>query len=162
MMGMPPRAPAASAAQAPRAFGHVPARRNHAREAEQLETARRYLAAIEAGATGETLAAFLAPDIEQTEFPNRLVPSGATRDRAALLEGAQKGHHVLKQQRFEVRRVHALGDVVVLELLWVGTLALTLGKLAAGEDMRAHFCVVLEFRDGRIWRQRNYDCFEAF
>jgi ketosteroid isomerase-like protein len=159
-MQLPALAP--SAAQAPVAFGHVPARRNQAREAEHLETTRRYLAAIERGATGEALAVFFAPDVQQVEFPNRLVPSGATRDLAALLEGAERGQHVLKQQRFEVRRVHALGAVVVLELMWVGTLALTLGKLAAGEDMRAHFCVVLEFRDGRIWRQRNYDCFEAF
>jgi ketosteroid isomerase-like protein len=159
-MQLPPLAP--SAAQAPVAFGHVPARRNQAREAEHLETARRYLVAIEGGATGDALAAFLAADVEQVEFPNRLVPSGATRDLAALLEGAERGQHVLKRQRFEIRRVHALGDTVVLELLWVGTLALTLGKLAAGEDMRAHFCVVMEFRNGRIWRQRNYDCFEAF
>lgn len=153
---------APSAAQAPVAFGHAPTRRNQARETEQLETARRYLAAIEGGVTGDALAAFFAPDVEQIEFPNRLVPSGARRDLAALLDGAQRGQHVLKQQRFEVRRVHSMGDTVVLELLWIGTLALTLGKLAAGEDMRAHFCVVLEFRDGRIWRQRNYDCFEAF
>jgi ketosteroid isomerase-like protein len=153
---------APSAAQAPVAFGHAPTRRNQARETEHLETARRYLAAIEGGASGETLATFFAPDVEQVEFPNRLVPSGATRDLAAMLDGALRGQQVLKQQRFEIRRVHALGDVVVLELLWVGTLALTLGKLAPGEDMRAHFCVVLEYREGRIWRQRNYDCFEAF
>ncbi len=153
---------APSAAKAPVGFGHVPPRRNGAREAEHLETARRYLAAIEGGATGDALSAFLAPDIEQIEFPNRLVPSGATRDLTALLEGAERGQHVLKEQRFEIRRVHALGDVVVLEVLWVGILALTLGKLAAGEEMRAHFCVVLEFRNGRIWRQRNYDCFEPF
>jgi ketosteroid isomerase-like protein len=153
---------APSAAQAPVAFGHVPARRNQAREAENLEAARRYLVAIEGGATGDALAAFFDPDVEQVEFPNRLVPSGATRDLAALLDGAERGQHVLKRQRFEIRRVHAFSDTVVLEVLWVGTLALTLGKLAAGEDMRAHFCVVLEFRNGRIWRQRNYDCFEAF
>jgi ketosteroid isomerase-like protein len=32
----------------------------------------------------------------------------------------------------------------------------------AGGDMRAHFAVVLEIADGRIRRQRNYDCFDAF
>jgi len=28
--------------------------------------------------------------------------------------------------------------------------------------MTAHFCMVLELEDGRIRRQRNYDCFEPF
>jgi hypothetical protein len=28
--------------------------------------------------------------------------------------------------------------------------------------LRAHFALFLEFRDGRIVRQRNYDCFEAW
>jgi ketosteroid isomerase-like protein len=47
-------------------------------------------------------------------------------------------------------------------VLWVGTLAVSLGAIPAGGEMRAHFAVFLEFRDGRIHRQRNYDCFEPF
>jgi ketosteroid isomerase-like protein len=31
-----------------------------------------------------------------------------------------------------------------------------------GEELEAHFALFLEFRDGRIWRQRNYDCFQPF
>jgi hypothetical protein len=37
-----------------------------------------------------------------------------------------------------------------------------IGQLQPGQEMRAHFAVFLEFRDGRIRRQRNYDCFEPF
>jgi ketosteroid isomerase-like protein len=61
-----------------------------------------------------------------------------------------------------VRRAYADGNTVILEVLWIGTLAIPLGRLAAGDDMRAHFCVVIELRDGKIVRQRNYDCFEPF
>jgi hypothetical protein len=39
-----------------------------------LALARKFLAAIEAGATGDALAAFYAADVVQEEFPNRLVP----------------------------------------------------------------------------------------
>ena len=65
--------------------------------AANLEVARRYLAAIEAGAVGDDLAAFFSPDIEQIEFPNRLVPTGARRGRAEMLEGALRGQKVLRE-----------------------------------------------------------------
>jgi ketosteroid isomerase-like protein len=132
------------------------------REAEHLELARQYLAALEAGAVGDDLARFFAPDVQQIEYPNRLVPQGATRGLDQLLEGASRGRQILRGQRFEVRAAHATGDVVILEVLWVGRLAMTIGRLGAGDDMRAHFCVVLEFRDRLIVRQRNYDCFDPF
>jgi len=31
-----------------------------------------------------------------------------------------------------------------------------------GEAMRARICQVIEYEDGLIIRQRNYDCFEPF
>lgn len=36
------------------------------------------------------------------------------------------------------------------------------GALAAGDEMRAHFAMFLDFEDGLIRGQRNYDCFEPF
>jgi ketosteroid isomerase-like protein len=54
------------------------------------------------------------------------------------------------------------GDTVVLEVLWSGTPAIPLGSLPAGGEMRARFAVFLEFRDGKIVRQRNYDCFDPW
>ena len=127
-----------------------------------LEVARRYLAAIEAGAVGDDLAAFFSPDVEQIEFPNLIVPTGARRGRSEMLEGALRGQKVLREQRYQVERAFADGNVVVLEVLWVGTLAIDRGSAPAGREMRAHFAVVLELRDGRITAQRNYDCFEPF
>jgi hypothetical protein len=41
-------------------------------------------------------------------------------------------------------------------------LAVPLGELAAGASMRAHFAMFFELEDGRIRRQRNYDCFEPW
>ena len=150
---------ASRASEAPTAFGYASAS-SHA--AANLEHARRYLAAIEAGAIGAELAAFFAPDVEQIEWPNRLVPAGARRDLTALLDGAVKGQAILLGQRCQVEHAYADGDVVILEVVWVGTLSIPLGSIPAGGDMRAHFAVVLEIVDGRIRRQRNYDCFDAF
>ena len=156
-----------TASEAPHAFGSLAKKeRNPEREAANLEIARRYLAAIETSTTAdpETPGAeqFFAPDVVQEEFPNRLVPNGARRDLAALREGAVRGRAVLSAQRYEVKAAYASGDAVILEVLWVGTLRIPIGTLAAGQEMRAHFAMFLELRDGLIVRQRNYDCFEPF
>ena len=150
------------ASDAPHAFGYSPASVSSSATVANLEVARRYLAAIEAGAVGDDLAAFFSPDIEQIEFPNRLVPSGARRGRSEMLEGALRGQKVLREQRYQVQHAFADGNAVVLEVLWVGTLAIDRGSIPAGHEMRAHFAVVLELRDGRITAQRNYDCFDPF
>src|SRR5512143_775335 len=149
------------ASDAPHAFGYTPAAAAASQSIENLELARRYLAAIEGGATG-TLAAFFAPDVEQIEFPNRLVPTGAHRNLAALLEGANRGQQILREQRYQVDRAYCDGSVVVLEVVWVGVLGVALGSLPAGAEMIAHFAVFLEIEAGHIVRQRNYDCFDAF
>lgn len=52
--------------------------------------------------------------------------------------------------------------MVALEVLWIGKLAVPLGNLQAGSEMRAHSAMFLEFRDGKIVDQRNYDCFEPW
>jgi ketosteroid isomerase-like protein len=117
---------------------------------------------LENGVTGEALAAYYAPDVVQEEFPNRLVANGARRDLAAILAGAERGQQALQKQRFEVRSAVAGGDQVALEVLWVGTLAVPMGSIRAGGEMRAHFALFLDFRDGQIVGQRNYDCFDPW
>jgi ketosteroid isomerase-like protein len=129
---------------------------------ENVATARRYLSALERGTVGDDLAGFFTPDATQEEYPNRLLPHGAKRDLAAILDGAAKGRRVLSSQTFEVQTELAAGDGVALEVQWTGTLAVAIGTLPAGEAMRARFGVFLDFRDGRIARQRNYDCFEPW
>jgi ketosteroid isomerase-like protein len=131
-------------------------------EQANLRTALAYLAAVEGGATGETLARWFTPDVVQEEFPNRLMPIGARRGLQEMLDGAVRGQKVMSAQRYEVLSSLVSGDRIALEVQWTGTLAIPLGSLAAGDDMRARFGVFLDFRDGRIAAQRNYDCFDPF
>ena len=131
-------------------------------ERSNLERARLYLAAIEAGPDAGNPFAFLAPDIVQIEYPNQFVPKGAERDLAAMREAGERGRRVMRGQRYEVHTAIAQGAEVALEVVWVGTLAIDIGTLAAGSEMRAHFGVFLTIRDGLVVRQRNYDCFDPF
>ena len=129
---------------------------------DNLAIARRYLEALESGADGKALAEFFTNDVVQEEFPNRLSPIGAHRDLSTLLEAARKGKKVMRAQRFEIRNAIVDGDNVALEVFWSGLLAVPVDTLPADSEMRAHISVWLEFRDGKIARQHNYDCFDPW
>ena len=129
---------------------------------QAADLVRSFLAALERGAAPEEVAAFYAEDAEQVEYPNRLLPNGARRDSAALQAAAAAGAKVLRSQSFEILSLTEAGDFVALEAVWTGVLAVPVGTLQPGDRMVAHFAQFFEFKGGKIHRQRNYDCFDAF
>ena len=124
-----------------------------------LERARSYFAAIEAGGD---LGSYFSPDVVQREFPNRLVPNGATRDLAALATARERGRHAVQSERYEIVNAVEQNDRLALEVDWTATLLVSVGSIPAGGTLRAHFGVFLRYRDGLIVAQHNYDCFEPF
>lgn len=132
------------------------------RENDNLETTARYLAALSSGASSEEIEHFYTPDIIQEEFPNRFSPNGAVRDLAALRDAGERGRLAMSRQNFELLNAVASGDQVAAEVQWIGVLATPVGSLPAGGEMRARFALFLEFREGKIARQRNYDCFDPW
>jgi ketosteroid isomerase-like protein len=129
---------------------------------DNLAIARKYLEAVENGAEGGALADFFTKDAIQEEFPNRLAPIGAHRDLSAILDAARKGKKTLRAQKFDVLNSIADGDNVALEVFWSGLLAVPVDTLPADTEMRAHISMWLEFRDGKISKQRNYDSFDPW
>lgn len=124
-----------------------------------LDSVKAYFRAIEAR---EDTSRFFTPDVVQREFPNRLVPNGATRDLAALREAAERGRRVVLCEQYEIASSIEQGDKLALEVIWTATLAVPLGALPVGGTMRARFGVFLTYRDGKIALQHNYDCFDPF
>jgi len=129
---------------------------------DNLAIARRYLEAIENGAEGAALAEFFTKDVVQEEFPNRLSPIGQHRNLQALLDSARKGKKIISHQKYDVLNAIADGDRVSMEVFWSGLLAVSLEGLPANSQLRAHVSIFLEFRDGKICRQHNYDCFDPW
>ena len=127
-----------------------------------LQLAKDYLGALERGTSRELLAAYFSPELAQEIHPNRLLEAGARRSLEELLDADVAARKLFASQRFELRNAIASGDTVVLEVAWSGTVAAKFDGLQAGEKMRAQLGLFLEFRGGRIVKQRNYECFSAF
>ena len=127
-----------------------------------IEKARAYLRAIEEGTLLEGWSEIFAPGVTIQWFPNRLSPNGSTSDISGLSTAVERGKKLMTSQTYEVRNAIADGERVVLEATWTGTLAVPFETIPAGGEMRAHFAMFLEFRDGKIVAQRNYDCFEPW
>jgi ketosteroid isomerase-like protein len=116
------------------------------------DTVLTYLRAIEA----MDLAAvdrLVHPELEVIEHPNRLNPAGQRYDRAAIRAAGERGRAAMARQRYEVRGLIVDADRAAVQIAWTGV-------LHDGREMRAQICSVIELRDGLIWRQQQYDCFE--
>lgn len=131
-----------------------------AREQAHLDLIHRYLAALSEGLVDDALAGFFCADAIQDEFPNRLTPNGARRDLPELLAAAERGAGLMKWQRFELLEAIVRDDKAALEVQWSSELARSVPGLP--QQMRARFCVWIEFRAGKIAGQRNYDCFDPW
>jgi hypothetical protein len=126
-----------------------------------IERAKAFVQAVAAQAPWAEIEPYYAPDVSQEEFPNRLLPKGTIRiwrpcaRRAQGPEGDQSADH---------RDVNAIssGQCVVLEAIWTGTLAVGLARSNPATNCAPASPKSSEFKDGLIWRQRNYDCFEAW
>ncbi len=127
---------------------------------ENVALARQYLEALESGPTGDLLAQFFAPEIVLEILPSKFFPKGSRDDLAGILAAAVRGKKVMTSQKYEIRNEVASGDQVALEIDWTGTLAVPFQTIPKEGQMRAHFAAFLQFKDGKIVSQRNYDCYE--
>jgi ketosteroid isomerase-like protein len=118
-----------------------------------------YIRAIETRQP-EEVERLLHPDVVNVEHPNKIMPKGRSYDLEALREAGERGRKLMASERYEIRQMIVDGDRAAVQMVWSGTLALAAGPLPAGHVMRAQICSIIELRDGKVWRQEQYDCFE--
>ncbi len=126
-----------------------------------LDQARRYLKAIEDGEV-DLVTNLFSPDATIEQLPNRIYPQGLRADVTKIAGAFEKGRKPFSRQTYEITNHLVTGDLVAMEVIWTGTLTLAFGTLAAGSQMRCHSAMFIEFRNGKIVSQRNYDCFEPW
>jgi ketosteroid isomerase-like protein len=126
-----------------------------------LDLARRYLKAIEDG-DATCVTNLFTPEAIIEQLPNRIYPKGLRADVSRVAAAFEQGRKLFSRQTYEITSHSATGDILALEVLWTGTLSISFGTLTAGENMRCHSAMFLQFRDGKIAAQRNYDCFDPW
>lgn len=129
---------------------------------ENENTVLQFLKMMESRTSSDELEKYYHPDSKQTEFPNAITKQCTTRTLEELKLASEKGAQILTKEQYEVKNLISQNDTVVLECIWTGTLAVPIGNIEAGGQMKAHFAQIFEFKEGKIFRQRNYDCFEPF
>ncbi|SNR51137.1 MULTISPECIES: nuclear transport factor 2 family protein [Hymenobacter] len=109
----------------------------------------------------EAYAAVLHPEVEQVEYPNLIYKTVQRRNFNDILDNIRVGRELLRDPNFAVERT-ALGadGSVTVEGLWQATVISDIGPLLRGQRLSAHLCLIFEFKDGKIYRQRRYPCFE--
>ena len=129
---------------------------------ENIHLVRMYLNALQSGEAGDALRRFFTEDVKQVEMPNQLNNRGQESNLEHILQRSQQGLKILQRQQYEIVSEIVQGDHVAVEARWTGVLAIALGTLAAGAEMKASFAMFFHLRDGRIALQRNYDCFDPW
>jgi ketosteroid isomerase-like protein len=129
--------------------------------ASNLDQARRYLKAIEDGDAAFVLGLF-SSDASVEQLPNKIYPQGSRASGSRIGENFEKGSKIFARQSYEITSAAMNGDTVALEVIWTGKLAVPFGTLGVGSEMRCHSALFMEFRDGKIVAQRNYDCFDPW
>jgi hypothetical protein len=121
-----------------------------------------FLKMVQERQSSDELEQFFHSEVEQIEYPNAVVKNTVTRNLQDLKDGADRGKMILSKEEYEIKNLYSFDNVVILEAIWKGTLSVPIGNISVGEKMIAHFAQFFEFKDGKIHRQRNYDCFEPF
>ncbi|MCW3462552.1 nuclear transport factor 2 family protein [Chitinophaga nivalis] len=128
---------------------------------EKLALVYRYFQLLENFSTDpDEFAGIFHPDIIQTAYPNQLSNDIKQRNFDNMLESMTTNKLMLKSQQFSVQKALQTGQTLVVEARWTGEIRVDAGRFRRGQIMKAFICTIIEFRDGKIYRQRNYDCYE--
>lgn len=95
--------------------------------------------------------------MEFVVFPNLLLPKDDRYKLAEALEGAERGRKLTAGQKYLITQEMAEGEQGGFGGGMDGDADGIVWSAPAGSQMRAYFAMFLEFDEGRIVRQRNYE-----
>jgi hypothetical protein len=125
-----------------------------------LQIAKDFIKAVEKRKSFDEIARFYHPDVIQIEYPNSVTKNIKIRTLLDLEKAAEQGRRVVREEHYEIMNSYACNNTVIVEVIWKATSAIEIGAAPAGSQIQAYFAQFFEFKDGKIFRQRNYDCFE--
>ncbi|TGE12616.1 nuclear transport factor 2 family protein [Hymenobacter elongatus] len=131
---------------------------------EHLAVIHTYIQLSEALATDPAAyAAVLHPEVIQTEYPNILYKTLQQRTFSDIIDNLRIGRELLHDPQFAVHSTRVCADgSILIEGRWEATITSEIGPLVRGQRLAAQLCLIFELKDGKIFRQRRYPCFDAF
>jgi hypothetical protein len=118
--------------------------------------------ALEAGVHGDALRDLYVDQVISVEHPNPISPRGATSDLDRIVAASAAGAALLSSQRYSIRDVLEVGDLVIFRYTWTGVIAVDRGQFRRGQQLTAHVAAFATISNGRIARFETYDCYEPF
>lgn len=130
--------------------------------AEPLAVLQQYFDLVHAFSTDRAAyARVLHPEVEQVEYANGLFKERVSRTFDEILANLRLGRELLQKPSFVVHSTHlGANKTVVVEGRWQATALTDAGAAVRGQRLTSDLCLVFEFKDGKIYRQRRYPCFE--
>lgn len=110
----------------------------------------------------DALKSLLDANVEFVEYPNAINPKGQVRKLEQALKGLEMGRKILAWQKYAVNEILEGVDRLFVEANWSGQVAADVGPLKKDQRLTAHCAMRFDFKDGKIIRQVNYDCYEPF
>ena len=104
------------------------------------------------------------PEAMFFEYPNLVTKNGQVRTwtPAEGMKGIETGKQILSDQYYKFFDFTETDNKLVAEGMWLGTMKTDFGTLKKGQQLKAYLCVIIEFKDDKIYMIRNYDCYEPF
>ncbi|QJX46647.1 nuclear transport factor 2 family protein [Hymenobacter taeanensis] len=129
---------------------------------EHLSVLHTYFDLVQVFSIDETAyAAVLHPDVEQLEFPNLLHKTIQRRSFDDIMANLRAGRELLRDPTFEVHSTqHCPDGSIIVEGRWQAITTNDIGQLLRGQRLSAQLCLIFEFQDGKIYRQRRYPCYD--
>lgn len=126
-----------------------------------IQIVERYIrATASASTTPDELAAMVHPEVEVVIHPNITAPNGTRSALPELQAGLKAGESQMAWQKYDIHGHDIAGpERVITRTTWTGELAVALGAWPAGTRLRAEIAMLFELRDGKIYRQENFDCY---
>ncbi|GAB3299319.1 nuclear transport factor 2 family protein [Hymenobacter tenuis] len=129
---------------------------------KQLDVITTYFDLVQAFTTDSAAyAAVLHPDVEQTEYPNLLQKTLQKRSFDEMVDNFRLARELLRDPQFEMQKTqHSHDGGVIVEGIWQATATRDIGPLLRGQRIIGQVCLIFEFKDDKIYRQRRYACYD--
>jgi hypothetical protein len=130
---------------------------------ENAKIVKEYLEHVEKFFFEEPVVAQLIhPDVAFVEYPNLINKKGQVRNLAQARAGMEMGRKLLAWQKYEVTDTVEGFQSLFVEAKWSGQVAADIGHLKKDQILSAATAMRFDFKEGKIFRQVNYDCYEPF